>query len=139
MPGAIGIYSPVLDAEKKSDTHFSLEGRDPKLSFEKSLQPSIEAYIGKESTQNPFISVIHGNFDSTFPPFSIHVGAKEILFGDSARLHEKLCRANVNSSLHVYDGLWHGVQEHGFKDAERVRGLISKFFKSHFPKPQTDN
>lgn len=132
LPAAVGVNSPVVDIEKNSDTHYTLAGRDPKLLFEKSLAPSIEVYATNEDPKNPLISVIHADFQKGFPPISIHVGAREILLGDAARLNEKLHNAGQQSSLHVFDGLWHGVQEHGFPESARSMKLMTQFFQSHF-------
>jgi len=132
LPAALGVNSPVVDIEKNSDTHYTLAGRDPKLLFEKSLVPSIQAYAKNQDPQNPLISVIHADFEEGFPPISIHVGAREVLLGDAARLNEKLHNAGQQSSLHVFDGLWHGVQEHGFPESARSMKLMTQFFQSHF-------
>lgn len=105
MPAAVGVNSPVVDLEKNSDTHFTLAGRDPKLLYEKSLLPSIEAYAGDTNLQDPLLSVIHADFTKGFPPITIHVGSREILLGDAARLNEALHNAGQSSSLHVFDGL----------------------------------
>lgn len=131
LPAAVGVNSPIVDIEKNSDTHYTLAGRDPKLLFEKSLLPSIEAYAKNQDPKNPLISVIHADFEQGFPPISIHVGAREVLLGDAARLNEKLHNAGRQSSLHVFDGLWHGVQEHGFPESARSMKLMAQFFQSH--------
>jgi len=132
LPAAIGVNSPVVDIEKNSDTHYTLAGRDPILLFEKSLAPPIEVYAKNQDPKNPLISVIHADFQKGFPPISIHVGAREILLGDAARLDEKLHNAGQQSALHVFDGLWHGVQERGFPESARTMKLMTQFFQSHF-------
>lgn len=132
LPAAVGVNSPVADIEKNSDTHYTLFGRDPKLNFEKSLAPCIEVYAKNQDPKNPLISVIHADFAEGFPPISIHVGAREVLLGDAARLNEKLQNADQRSSLHVFDGLWHSVQEHGFPESARSMKLMAKFFREHF-------
>lgn len=138
MPAAVGVNSPVVDLEKASDTHFTLAGRDPKLLYEQSLLPSIEAYAGDTNLQDPLLSVIHADFTKGFPPITIHVGSREVLLGDSARLNEALHNAGQSSSLHVFDGLWHGVQEHGFeRESSRSTRLMAEFFKSHFREEQS--
>jgi len=131
LPAAVGLYSPVVDIEKNSDTHFTLSGRDPVFLFEQSLEPSFRAYAKGQDPKNPQISVIHADFEQGFPPTTIHVGAREILLGDSCRLNEKLHNSGQNSSLHVFDGLWHGFTEHGFPESNRSIPLMNKFFLSH--------
>lgn len=130
MPAAVGLNSPVVDAEKNSGSHYTLAHRDPKLLFEKSIAPSLKAYIASQNPQDPLISVINGDFTKGFPPCTIHVGSREILLGDAARLHEKLSVSGCDSSLYVFDGLWHGVQEHGFPESERTMKIMARFFSS---------
>jgi len=135
MPAAVGLSSPVVDIEKNSDTHFTLAGRDPKFHFETGLEPAFKLYAKDQDPKNPLISVIYADFQRGFPPTEIHVGAREILLGDSCRLNELLHNAGQRSSLQVFDGLWHGVQEHGFPDSNRSILLMNQFFQSFLQFP----
>lgn len=133
LPAAVGLNSPVVDLEENSVTYRTFEGRDPKI---KSLASCVEAYAQGQDLKNPLMSVIHADFKEGFPPTTIHVGGTEVLLGDAARLDEKLTLSGQQSSLHVFDGLWHGVQEHGFPESEPSFEMMSQFFRSHFKKEE---
>ncbi|MEQ8935764.1 MAG: alpha/beta hydrolase fold domain-containing protein, partial [Amphiplicatus sp.] len=42
----------------------------------------------------------------------IHVGSRDVLLGDSARLAERARRAGVDVSLRVFDGMFHLFHMH---------------------------
>lgn len=44
------------------------------------------------------------------PPMLIHVGTDEILLSDSTRLAEHAEKAGVDTTIHVWDGMWHVFQ-----------------------------
>ena len=138
LPRASGIAlsSPVTDLEKNGESHETLVSIDPKLTYDGSLLPSIKAYVGDCDIKDPLISVINADYSKDFPPVSIHVGSREVLLSDSIRLNELLQHNGRGSNLHVYDGLWHNVQEHGFIDADRINKPIISFFNSICEKHQ---
>lgn len=130
LPAAVGLNSPLVDASgKNSDTFHSLAGRSPKLSYEKSIQPSMEVYATKEELRNPLISVLNGDFAKGFPPTTIHTGTRDLLLSECARLDRKLKNAGVSSSLEVWEGMWHGFQEHRIPEAEDSTFAMAAFLK----------
>lgn len=110
--GAVAI-SPLADAFGASDTHITLKSADPL--FAASGSGGVEAVFGLYAPgadpMNPEISPIEGSFEG-LPPLLFHVGSREMLLGDSARLAEKARRAGVESTLRVFDGLFHLYQMH---------------------------
>lgn len=134
LPKAVGLNSPVVDVDKNSDTFFTLAGRSPKLSYEKSIDPSLRVYIEEKKRQNPFVSVLNGDFKKGFPPVTIHTGTRDLLLSECARLDRKLKESNIDSSLEVWEGLWHGFQEHEIPEADQSTSSMAEFFKKHMNK-----
>ena len=73
------------------------------------------------------VSPIYGDL-SGLPPTLIHVGSREILLGDAARFAEKLRRAGVESTLRVFDGMFHLFHMHwGLEEAKFAHADIADF------------
>ncbi|NGX57288.1 MAG: Monoterpene epsilon-lactone hydrolase [Chlamydiae bacterium] len=130
MPAAIGLFSPMAEAEKKGDTFYSLEGRSPVLNYEDSLKPSLDVYVPKEiELCHPYDSPVNGNFKG-FPPTKIVSGTRDYFLSSCTRLRLKMRRDGVKTDLDIYEGMGHGFQQN-FKwaEAQESREEMAKFFK----------
>ena len=127
LPAAVGLYSPAVDLEKKGDTLFTLEGRSPKLSYEKSLEPNCVAYAPREKWSDPYISVINGYF-SDFPPTTVHTGTRDALLSDSVRLHRAIEDVGGICNLQAWEGMWHDFQELDMLESKQSSKKIAEFF-----------
>ena len=67
------------------------------------------AYAPGQDLSSPFLSPLFGDF-TDFPPTLIQVGDHEILYDDSARLHQAMTAAGVRCRLEVSAGMWHVFQ-----------------------------
>jgi acetyl esterase/lipase len=80
--------------------------------------------------RDPKISPLYGRFD-WLPPLLIHVGAREVLLGDAARLAERARAAGVDAQLRVYDGMFHLFHMHyGFQEAKDAHRDIADFIRT---------
>lgn len=113
MPAGAVLLSPFLDAEAASDTHHTLRGRDPLFSSHgrESCHECFRLYAGKHDVSDPEISPLNGD-PAGLPPVLVHVGTREIMLGEAARFAEKARRAGVDTTLRVFDGMFHLFHQH---------------------------
>jgi acetyl esterase/lipase len=105
--------SPALDGAGASDTHRTLDGHDPLIRSNRgrNAQRLFQFYAPGEDLKNPMVSPIYGDF-TDLPPMLIHVGSREVLLGDAARLAEASRQEGVKSTLRVFDGMFHLFHMH---------------------------
>jgi len=113
LPAGLALLSPILDADASSDTHQTVRGRDPLFASngQESCAECFRLYAGGADVSNPEVSPLNGD-PAGLPPVLIHVGTREILLGDSARLSEKVRRAGGDVTLRVFDGMFHLFHQH---------------------------
>lgn len=107
LPASLTVFSPWVDL-----THQQLYSPE----CEPVLQPrwiekAATVYCGQQPRTNPLISPIHGDLDG-LPPLLIQVGSEEILLNDAQQLSELASRQSVETTLEIYNSLWHVFQVH---------------------------
>lgn len=122
LPGAVFLFSPMLDFTLSGDSLKSNSEIDPCL-FEEDMRMSVEHYCRNEDCTNPFITPLNGCFHN-FPPILIQVGSSEMLFDDAVRLHVKAQTCNVETHLQIWDELWHVFQSNIGIIPEAAQALI---------------
>ena len=105
VPERLGLLSPWVDLTCSGDTYRTLAHVDP--DFPEPADPPVwaAAYAGDDPADpqaSPLFAKLHD-----LPPTLIQVGGREILLSDSCRLHDALTAADVDSTLDIWDGLWH--------------------------------
>ena len=103
-PAAIGLFSPLVTAEKVGDTW----DNRPKISYEMSLSPHMPFYAPGMDMSDPRLSPLNGDFNTT-APVKIHTGTLDPLEGQCELFKKQFPQANIE--VDVKDGLWHGVEE----------------------------
>ncbi len=113
LPDRVVLVSPALDGAAESDTYRTLDRHDPLIRSHngRNAQKLFQFYAPDEDLKNPLISPIYGYFPG-LPPMLVHVGSREVLLGDAARVAEHARRANVESTLRVFDGMFHLFHMH---------------------------
>lgn len=113
LPEGMVLISPAVDGDGASDTHRTVDGNDPLMRSYggRNCRRLFSFYAPGENLKDPRVSPIYGDFRG-LPPTLIHVGTREILLGDSARLSEAARRAGVNSTLRLFDGMYHLFHMH---------------------------
>lgn len=105
MPGALGLLSPWVDLTVSGDTYRTLVHVDPDLS-DPNEPPLIASVYAGGDVADPRASPLFADL-AGLPRTLIQVGGREILLSDSCRLDRALRTAGVDSTLDVWDGLWH--------------------------------
>jgi len=67
------------------------------------------AYVGNNSSDNPYISPIYGEYND-FPPMLMQVGGDEMLLNDTIKVAEKAKEAGVLVQQTTYPGMFHVFQ-----------------------------
>ena len=62
----------------------------------------------------------------------IQVGSQEILFDDSARLHERLLAQGITCRMECWEDLWHVFQMFPLKQSDRAIGHVADFLLELF-------
>lgn len=108
LPHGAVLISPALDGAGDSDTHNTLDGHDPLIRSNggRNCRRLFNYYAPGEDLKNPMVSPLYGDFTG-LPQMLIHVGSREVLLGDAARLAESARHAGVRTSLRVFDGMYH--------------------------------
>jgi len=130
-PAGAVFISPCVDGAGASDTHIALDGQDPLIrSFGGKFFRQLFGYYAPGcDLRNPEISPIYGRFE-WLPPLLIHVGAREVLLGDAARLAETARRAGVDAQLRVFDGMFHLFHMHwSLDEAKAAHQDVADFIK----------
>ena len=106
LPRAAAVLSPWCDLSNAGDSLSFNDGRDPTLTRANS-DLAAGYYAGANKMDKPLISPLYGKFDTSFPPFLITTGTRDLLLSQAARLSQRLLDCGVVVDLHVWEGLWH--------------------------------
>ena len=62
-------------------------------------------------------------------------GTRDLILSNSVRLDRELKKQGVQSTLELWDGMWHGFQEMlNLPESKEAAMVMSNFFKSHISK-----
>ena len=106
LPRAAAVLSPWCDLSNAGDSLSFNDGRDPTLTRANS-DLAAGYYAGANKMDKPLISPLYGKFDTSFPPFLITTGTRDLLLSQAARLSQRLLDCGVVVDLQVWEGLWH--------------------------------
>lgn len=104
LPSCIAMLSPWIDLECENNSHEQNYDKDFMLS--QSLLKTTARMYSDQDMASPQISPINGSFQG-LPPVKIQTGGHEILLNDSKRLERRLKKANINTSLEIWDKMFH--------------------------------
>jgi monoterpene epsilon-lactone hydrolase len=107
MPARVVLLSPWSDLSKTGDTLSTLEGCDPSLHYEMTLEGPAKAYAGARDLKDPLVSPLYADFPRTFPRTLITTGTRDLFLSDCARLSTKMRAAGIDCELRVWEGMWH--------------------------------
>jgi len=91
------------------------------------------AYVGKERSDNPYISPVYGEYHD-FPPMLMQVGGDEFLLNDTVKVAQKAREANVSVQQTTYPGMFHVFQMlfPKLSDANAAWEEVEEFIKGIF-------
>ena len=152
MPAGIIAISPWTDLTLKNDSYEINKKDDPCLTKER-LKYYADCYLYGATTDakgrlhpkqnsSPESDLeqkcdrrVSPLFDSLekMPESLIFVGDDEIMYDDSALMHEKLISAGCKSELVIAHGLWHGYVLYDLPEREGDFEKMSRFIKKVIP------
>ncbi len=112
-PAGVVAISAMTDCACDSDTHMTLARHDPIFGDHAldSAQIVLGLYAPGLDPRHPAISPVYDDYKGA-APMLIHVGSRDVLLGDSARLAERARRAGADVTLRVFDGMFHLFHMH---------------------------
>ncbi|MEX0606200.1 MAG: alpha/beta hydrolase [Marinobacter sp.] len=119
LPGSLTVFSPWTDL-----THTALSSPDMEPVLQRSwVEKNAELYCGDLTRTTPYISPVYGDL-SGLPPLLIQAGSQEILLNDSIRLSDRARAQDVDTTLEIYNSLWHVFQIHA-SQLDRAREALA--------------
>lgn len=106
-PAKVVLLSPWSDLSKTGDTLTTLQGVDPSLDYDLTLEGAAKAYAGARDLKDPLVSPLYAEFPAGFPKTLITTGTRDLFLSDCARLSTKMRGAGVDCELRVWEGMWH--------------------------------
>lgn len=131
LPAAAVCLSPMTDLACTGDS-FRSDG-DALLSAAFARENAAR-YYGSNDPTHPLISPLYGDL-SGLPPLLIQAGSDEILLSDAERLHAKAMAEGVDSSLRIWQGMWHVWQIYvpWMTEAREAVAEIGGFLRERIP------
>jgi acetyl esterase/lipase len=100
MPAAAALLSPWTDLSMSGDSVRSNAKRDAMFNLQ-GFENCVGLYLGETDRRTPLASPVFGEFEK-FPPLLIHVGEREMLRDDSARLARYVLDAGGSATLRIW-------------------------------------
>jgi acetyl esterase/lipase len=108
LPPAAAVFSPWTDlaiSGRSIETNNGAEG----MFFNTNLRPLAEMYLAGADPRRPEASPLYGDLHG-LPPLLVHVGERELLLDDSARLVERARAAGLDVTFKRWPAVSHGWQ-----------------------------
>ena len=105
LPAAGVLISPWTDLARTGESMQTRASEDPILQPE-ALERFADAYLGASDPKQPLASPLYADLGG-LPPLLVHVGTREILFDDAARVADKTKAAGVEVTFEPWDGMIH--------------------------------
>ncbi len=117
MPAAAVLWSPFVDIRLEGDTIHTLEVHDPILAH-RTYEVSAPAYAGGLDYTDPRVSPMFADLSKGFSPTLIQAGTKEMPLSNAVRFYQALDLAGQDTTLDIYEGMWHIFQSSDIPEAE---------------------
>jgi len=135
LPAAAVCLSPWTDLQGTGESMTTHVHADPFLTPEW-LQFMARHFVADNDPRMPSISPIYADLHN-LPPILIQVGSDEILLSDSIRLAECARQAGVDSTLDVWENMWHVW--HFFAgqlpEGRRAVNKVGEYIRGHLNHP----
>lgn len=109
LPKAMALIAPWVDAELAGDSWTTLEHFCPNPPTNEWMYESVQAFLGGFERKDPLVSPLHSDLSGLCPTY-IQVPGRDRFLSDGIRLNRKLLSAKVDSTLDIWEGMWHGFQ-----------------------------
>lgn len=108
LPISIITMSAWTDLSMQGESHVKNLSFDPLLG-EHTAPLDVDAYVGNNDVQNPYISPVYGEYHD-FTNVMMHVGSYEVLESDTIRVAKKINEAGNKVHVTIYNGMFHVFQ-----------------------------
>jgi monoterpene epsilon-lactone hydrolase len=133
LPGALAILSPSADYAGGGDTRITLRDTDPIIRTDPGGRRNL--YVGDTDVYNPVLSPVYADY-AGLPPLLIQAGTRETLLSDSVRIAQRARAADIDVTLDIWDGMWHGWHDQPeLPEAEQACASLARFFVRHLVMP----
>lgn len=140
LPKAIVCMSPWTDLAGNGQSYYDnlyLDdqfGMLPNMSLNSHRYHMLNSfslpYAGKTKLTDKGLSPVYQEYHD-FPPMLIQVGGNELLLSDSMTVYKKAKKHNENTTLTIYDGMFHTFQTLvDIPESRRAWKEVEKFIKS---------
>ena len=130
MPAAAVLWAPWVDIRLEGDTIHTLENHDPILS-RPIFEVGAEIFADGLDYTDPRVSPVFADFSKGFSPTLIQAGTKEMPLSNAVRLYQKLDAAGQDTTLDIYEGMWHVFQQNDVPEAEVALSKSAAFINKH--------
>jgi monoterpene epsilon-lactone hydrolase len=130
LPGALGIFSGLLDFSRPSDSRemFTLDGLPGPLQPEDPNEAPHDPYPGHTNRKDPVLSPMFADLRG-MPPTLLVTSTRDLLLSDTTLFHRALLRAGVDAQLVVFEALPHAFWYHfQLPETKECLSLMAKFF-----------
>jgi len=107
-PACAVCFSPWTDLDGTGES-VSLNNGQCAVFRPENIVQFARVYLGEAPARNPYASPVFADL-AGLPPLLLQIGADEILLDDARRVHESVQRAGGDSTLEVFDGVFHAWQ-----------------------------
>ncbi len=121
LPACAVLLSPWTDLAGTGESLSTRAEADPVVT-QKMNRFHAALYAGETDLRHPLVSPLYADLRG-LPPLLIHVGSDEILLDDSIRLAERAKEAGVETTLDVWEGMWHVWHAFAPRLPEGVRAI----------------
>jgi len=119
LPSSVTCFSPWTDLSEKD---LYTPECEPVLHAAWTLKAA-KMYANGVPLTHPLVSPVYGDL-SGLPPLLIQVGSQEVLLNDARRLAEAAKQEHVETTLEIYNNLWHVFQVHAAQ-LDRARDALA--------------
>ncbi len=121
MPFAAVLMSPWVDLTISRPSYRTNRKYDACVVLE-DLQRAASWYAGDRDPADPMLSPIFADL-SGLPPMLIHAAADEMMADEARLLAERAAAAGVETSLRIFDGVWHAFHGAGMEIPESRQAI----------------
>jgi acetyl esterase/lipase len=110
-PKALALIGAFLDASLEGDSISFLEQFDltTQIAIKQWHYQSFESFLGDYDRKDPSVSPLFADINGLCPTYLQGAG-RDRSVSDPIRFNRKLLAQNINSTLDIWEGMWHGFQ-----------------------------
>ncbi|MFX3618052.1 MAG: alpha/beta hydrolase [Sporolactobacillus sp.] len=123
LPTKVCVFSPVINELNTMTSEFTHAERDPMLLGGGKPMP----YFKEPWADSPLVSPIYGDYRN-FPQLMIHCGSEEVKCDHAIVLNQLCQNAGVDTTLQIWQGLFHVFVLFDMPETERALNKIGTFF-----------